>query len=228
METMPKSHIINMFLKFGSEENVTDLFDNGTIYLNTLQYFRTIEDAELRGDNYEGISQIKNYPPGDFEISAINFKGKYISLHLKNAFEEVRGNIYSLYCISSFAIPNPSNFSIDERVKGFGSHCLMVIDNQEFLERIQKALQKRNLIYRHGFVSYYDRYVINGKITLFQKPLEFDYQNEFRIYVESNATEPVVLKIGNLKNIAQIVPTSDILKLQLIAQPEQPQLNEYC
>lgn len=220
MEMMPKSHIIKMFLKFGSEENITDLFDDGTIYLNTLQYFRTIEDAELRGDKYEGISQIKNYPPGDFEISAINFKGKYISLHLKNAFEEVRGNIYSLYCISSFAIPNPSEFSIDERVKGFGSYCLMVKDNQGFLDRIEKALQERNLKYRHGFVSYYDRYTINGAVTLFQKPKEFVYQNEFRIYVESNAIEPIVLQIGSLKSIAQIVPTSEIIALQLVAENE--------
>jgi hypothetical protein len=217
METMPKSHIIKMFLKFGSEENITDLFDNGTIYLNTLQYFRTIEDAELRGDNYEGISQIKNYPPGDFEISAINFKGKYINIHLKNAVKQVFGNIYSLYCISSFAIPNPLEFSIDKRVNGFGSHCLMVKDNVEFLNRIEKALQKMDVIYCHGFVSYYDRYTINGEVTAFQKPNEFAYQNEFRIYVDSNADEPLALKIGNLKNIAQIVSTSEILGLKLVS-----------
>jgi hypothetical protein len=220
MKTKPKSHTIKMFLKFGSEENITDLFDNGTLYLNTLQYFRSVEDSELRGDRYEGISQIKNYPPGNFEIPAINFKGKYINIHLKKAFDEVFGNIYSLYCISSFAIPNPFEFSIDERIKGFGSHCLMVMDNQEFLDRIKKALQKRNLKYRHGFVSYYDRYTKNGAVTLFQKTREFAYQNEFRIYVESNATEPLVVNIGNLENIAQIVPMSAIMSLKLVADHE--------
>jgi len=210
------SHTIAMFLKFGNEKNITDLFDNGTIYLNTLQYFRTVEDSELRGDRYEGVSSIKNYPPGDFEIPAINFKGKYINIHLKNAFDQMLGNIYSLYCISSFTIPNPFEFSIDERVKGFGSHCLMVNDNVEFLNRIENALRKRNLKYHHDFISYYDRYTINGDLTLFQKPQEFAYQNEFRIYVESDIIEPLILEIGNLKNIAQIIPTSEVMALKLV------------
>ncbi|HTD39505.1 MAG TPA: hypothetical protein VK671_02710 [Mucilaginibacter sp.] len=221
MKTDDTSHTIAMFLKFGSRENITDLFDNGTIYLNPLQYFRGVEDTELRGDRYEGVSQIKNYPPGSFEIPAINFKGKYINIHLKNAVAQVLGNIYSLYCISSFAIPNPIEFSIDQRVNGFGSHCLMVNDNVEFLNRIEKALQKMNLKFCHGFVTYYDRYAINGEVTFFQKPQEFAYQNEFRIYVKSNTTRPLVLKIGNLKNIAQIIPTSEVITLKLVSDKKE-------
>lgn len=210
-------HTILMFLKFGSEENITDLFTNGTLYLNTLQHFRTIEDAELRGDLYEGVSQIKNYPPGAFEIPAINFKGEYINIHLRSLAEQVFGNVYSLYCISSFAIPNPSEFSIDERLSGFGNYCLLVKDNVEFLDRIRRSLRKAKLKFHEGFVSYYDRYAINSEVTVFQKPREFAYQNEFRIYVETNTTQPIILRIGDLRNIAQMLPTTDVMTLKLLS-----------
>ncbi len=41
-----------MFLKIGQEEHIKDLYENGTIYLNTIEYFRKIEDEELRGNKY--------------------------------------------------------------------------------------------------------------------------------------------------------------------------------
>ena len=47
---------IKAFIKFGSEKNILDLYTNGTVFLNTIQYFRNIEDGELRGDKYEGVS----------------------------------------------------------------------------------------------------------------------------------------------------------------------------
>jgi hypothetical protein len=214
------SDTIKTFLKFGSETNIQDLHENGTIFMNPIQYFRSFEDAELRGDKYEGISKIKNYPPGTFEIPALNFKGNYINIHLKTAFKEVLGNIYSLYCISSFTIPKPFEFSIDERVAGFGTHCLMIKNNIAFLSRIEKTLQKQNLKYRHGFVTYYDRYKINGEVTLFQKPHEFCYQNEFRFYAETNNTNPLKINIGSLKDIAQIAPTSEIITLRLVPRKQ--------
>jgi hypothetical protein len=46
-------HTIKLFLKLGSEKNILDLFENGTIYMNTIEYFRKVEDEELRGDKYE-------------------------------------------------------------------------------------------------------------------------------------------------------------------------------
>ena len=41
-------YTIKLFLKLGSEENILDLFENGTIYMNTIEYFRKVEDEELK------------------------------------------------------------------------------------------------------------------------------------------------------------------------------------
>ena len=202
---------IIMFLKFGKEQNINDLFFNGTIYMNPIQKFREVEDNGLRGDKYEGVSSIKNYPSGQFEIPSIGYKGNYLSIHIRETYPEVLGNIYSLYCISSKGWTNPLDFKIDQKVKGFGSHCLIVKDNKKFFQLIEKGLQKLRVKYYHGFVDYYDKNSVNRTINVFEKPAEFEYQKEFRFYVMRESTEPLIFNIGSLENIAEIQPTSIIV-----------------
>lgn len=147
-------HQIKTFLKFGSLENMTDLLENGTIYMNTIQYFRGIEDEELRGDKYEGASKIINSLPGKFKIPNIERDFNYQKVHVLESFEEVLGNIYSLYSISSNGFPNPLDFELDQKNKGFGTHCVMIKDNQYFLDTLESELIKQGLKFRHGFVNY--------------------------------------------------------------------------
>jgi hypothetical protein len=212
-----------MFLKFGKEQDITDLYRNGTIYMSPIQRFRKIEYGELRGDLYEGASSIKNYLPGQFEIPSIGFKGKHIGIHLRESYENVLGNIYSLYCISSHGWENPNDFKIDDRIKKFGSHCLMIKDNQKFLSLIEEKLNQLKIKFNHYLVEYYDKKAINRPISLFEKPLEYEYQKEFRFYAERDSTEPFVFKIGSLVDISELYSSNlivDELKLQ-----NQPQNN---
>ena len=193
-----------MFLRFGSEQDITDLYCNGTIYMSPIQRFREFEDGKLRGDPYEGISSITNYLPGQFEIPSIGFKGNHLGLHLKQTYENVSGNIYSLYCISSHGWRNPNEFKIDGSLKEFGSHCLMIKDNEKFLSLIEENLKKLKTKFRHDFVEYYDKKAINRQISLFEKPSEFEYQKEFRFYVERDSSEPFIFSIGSLMDISEL------------------------
>lgn len=200
---MPK-HTIKMFLKFGQREHLEDLYHNGTIYMNPIQYFRNLEDGELRGDSYEGVSRIKNYPKGHIEIPSIGYKGQYLALQVRHSYETVLGNIYSLYCISSHGWEDPRDFKIDAKNKRFGSHCLLVKDNVRFLKLIEDKLTELNVKFNHNLVDYYDKDKVDRAITLFEKPLEFGYQKEFRFYVERPSDQPFVFNIGCLKEISEI------------------------
>ncbi len=208
------AHIIKMFLKFGSYHDILDLYENGTIYMNPVQYFRKIEDKELRGDKYEGASEIINSFPGTFRIPGIDRDIPYEKVHLISSYPEVLGNIYSLYCISSFGMPNLLNFRIDKRILRFGSHCLMVKDNAYFLERIRNEFQLRGLNFDEGFVRYYDRNTISKKLTYFDKPSEFEYQKEFRFYIENQDIAPIKIDIGSLTNYSEILPIKQIFRLR--------------
>jgi hypothetical protein len=209
-------HTIKLFLKLGSEENILDLFENGTIYMNTIEYFRKVEDEELRGDKYEGVSRIINSLPGTFKIPGIDREFNYIKMHLREAHKEVIGNIYSLYTISSKGFPNPLDFEFDKRNLRFGTHCLIIKDLPYFFKKIKKELKKNDYKFNYDFVDYYDKEEVNREITLFEKPLEFEYQKEFRFYVEDYGMKPIKIQIGSLKKYAEILKIEDLLELKLV------------
>lgn len=208
---MTNTYKIQLFLKFGQKDNLIDLYQNGTVYMNPIQHFREIEDIELRGDKYEGVSRIINYPPGQFEIPKLSFKGNYECIHLRESYEKVLGNIYSLYCISSHGWKNPNDFEMDKRLKRFGSHCLLIKDNKEFLSRIEKKLKELKMKFRHNFVEYYEKKTINRQITVFEKPSEFEYQKEFRFYIENDLMEPIVFSVGSLVDISELYLSEEIV-----------------
>lgn len=209
------SYTIGLFLKFGAEKHIRDLYENGTIYLNSIQYFRKVEDRELRGDKYEGASKIVNSLPGTFRIPGIDQDFRYEKVQYVMAHEEILGNIYSLYCVSSFGFPNPVKFRIDKRMRRFGSHGLLIKDNAYFLERITDELQTNGLKFHHGFVHYYDKEKVSKDLTLFEKPMEFEYQKEFRFYVENDEIRPIKIQLGSLKNYAEVYSSKELLQLKL-------------
>jgi len=212
------THTIKMFLKFGSQENIQDLFDDGTIYLNTIEYFRKIEDQGLRGDKYEGASKIINSLPGTFRIPNVDKEFGYKKIHLKESYEFILGNLYCLYCISSHGFPNSIDFNIDERNLGFGTHCLMIKDNQYFLNSIERELNKNGIKYHHGFVEYYDKDKVSKDLNPFEKPTEFEYQKEFRFYIYNDTISPISFRIGSLHGKAEIFKIEDIMRLQIEKQ----------
>lgn len=209
-------YIIKMFLKIGKEEHIRDLYENGTIYINTIEYFRKIEDGELRGDGYEGASRIINSLPGTFRIPKIDKDFNYQKIHIKESYDTILGNIYSLYCISSKGFENPFEFRVDNKNLRFGTHCLMIKDNQYFFDKIKSELKNNGYNFRHGFVDYYDKNKIsNKKLTLFDKPNEFEYQKEFRFYVYNEEVIPIKIQIGSLEGVAEIIEAKNLTELRL-------------
>lgn len=208
---MENTYTIKMFLKFGSEKDMNELYRKGIIYMNPIQRFREIEDNELRGDIYEGVSKVVNILPGKFEIPTIGFKGNHLGVHLRESYQEVLGNIYSLYCVSSHGWLDPNEFSIDEKINNFGTHCLMIKDNQVFLKLLEEQLIREGYKFEHGFVEYYNKELVNREIDLFEKPLEFEYQKEFRLYVERNGTDPIMLSVGSLESISELHLTESVI-----------------
>lgn len=211
-------HTIIFFLKLGSEENILDLFENGTIYMNTIEYFRKVEDEELRGDKYEGVSRVINSLPGTFKIPGIEREFNYIKVHLRESYKEVLGNIYSLYSISSKGYTNPLDFEFDKRNLRFGTHGILIKNLSLFFSKIESELKRNNLKFNHGFVDYYDKEEVCKEISLFEKPNEFEYQKEFRFYIENDKIEPIKIQIGSMKDYAEIFKIEKFLKMKLIVK----------
>lgn len=205
-----------MFLKFGSEENIIDLYENGTIFMNSREYFRKIEDKELRGDSYEGVKQIKNYGAGSFLIPQINHVVNYQNIHLPIHFGEVWGNIYSVYAIDKQTTPEMFNFKMDERNINFGTHCLVIKDPNLFINEMIEKFIFLNFKYYLNFVKYFDKKSFNGALSVFDKPIEFKYQKEFRFYVERVGIDPLKFHLNNIKSYTEIYKSEQIMDIKLV------------
>ena len=89
-----------IFFKFGSEENITDLFENGTIYFNTIDYFQRLEGQGLRGDDYEGTTKIINPKSDKLKLTiTISETEKEIPIklskfHLREFLKDIKGNLF--------------------------------------------------------------------------------------------------------------------------------------
>ncbi len=211
-------HTILVFLRFGQEAHIKDLYENGTVYLNTVEYFRGLKDTGFRGDPYEGIDRVINTLPGSFTIPSINHTVNYLKIHIQGN-KIYKGNLCCLYTISSKTIPDPESFRIDSKNLNFGTHCLVIKEPGTFLKNMRKALNKAKYEFHHDFVEYYDKKKYSGDLNPFKKSLEYEHQNEFRFFVENLVNEPITIKIGSMKKYSQIYKIEDMMELKLRVNP---------
>ena len=216
MSNKSEDHIF-FFLKFGSYENMLDLYENGTIFFNSIDYFQKLEEQGLRGDNYEGTTRLSNYHEyEDLKVTlTVPETGKTIDLnpsrlHLREFLSDLEGNVFCLYCLKTPDILDFDNFKIDSRVKEFGSHFVMITDLQRFLGEIKKQLDEQGIDFQNKVVQYYDRNKQNGELSLFHKPEEFEYQKEYRIVLFRRGNKPFKIKVGSLKEYAHLLKVDAI------------------
>lgn len=92
----------------------------------------------------------------------------------------------------------------------------MIKDNQYFFDKITSELKNKGFDNHHGFVQYYDKDKFsNKKLTLFDKPKEFEYQKEFRFYVHNLELKPIKIQIGSLRGKAEIIEAKNLTEIKL-------------
>ena len=204
---------VKFLLKFGSEQNIKNLFEKGEIYMNTIKTFKAY-DAKGIGDKYEGITKILN--PSQSTIT-FNFPNNPITinpikLQLWETPKEHIGNIYSTYAISDQLVKRKVSHKVDPRMQIFGSHCVLIKDVMGFFEGIFSELDKQKITYSHNLVTYYDYKKLNHKLSYFSKSHLLSYQKEHRILAKTQEEFPLKFEIGSIQNISEIYSTRDILE----------------
>lgn len=210
---------IHLLLKFGSKKNIEDLYKNGTVYLNTLEYFQFQENNSYRGDPQEATVHIKNFQnPENYTLTFTDTKtGKSFSKKPGELFLSDKslspGNLYSLYGIKHSDFVD-GIFRVDPKVKEFGSHFLVISNPAQFMERLKFKIKESGMEFQAQAVEYYDKWKHNGSLTLFHKTLEYKYQNEYRVLVNNKTDKPIKFSLGSLEDISQILETDRIQHLQ--------------
>lgn len=218
-------------------------FQQGKMYMNSVQYFSDLEgevSQGLRGDLLE-----KKYLKLHSKINEKKVGGIFIEI---NGKEIPLGDDASLY----LDLPNPKNVfvfcmaaiadgpdgiipgekdgkvQLSERFLEFGDHVLIVKNNAEFSRRLNSAIASHPHLYGgecfeggYGQVEYVDMAVHNGVVGLFRKDRAYSWQREYRICFGAgaealNENGALELNIGDLTDITQIVSTQQFISEPLI------------
>jgi len=183
--------------------------------MNPLRYFSKLESDLVRTDRFEGTSTIiQPQDIGEFTLTSIlgtvtaqpsDFVGPVLISRNRTASCNV-------YCM--FAVTRPVDGTlVDRRNLKFGDSFVLILNTQEFLNRVSSAMKTAGLSCKGGLVEYYDCEKHSGETGPFRKPSTFQYQSEFRLIVYPGSSDPVRLNVGSLVDItSEVLPLSDVNK----------------
>ena len=210
------------FIKTFKDKKYAEAFlNNGEMLFRHFNYFRNIEDNKQRGDLSEGLSvetkkllitnNVKSIQIGNNKI----VKKFYIDVErLKKEKPDIFNKPLNftlkyfadceIYCITYL---NSSTTNLDyifDRIKKYGEYSVVITDCKNFLNKIKSNM----LDYKFSLVKYSNEE--NGK-DVFVKPIEYQFDSEFRI-VKNNNKEKKLVNIGKLKGFVCLTRSIQIIK----------------
>lgn len=202
-------------------------FRNGTIYMNSMDYFRRVEgDQMLRGDLLEGTHSI--IAKDDFDESLPKL-GMIFSKNEKDAItggmslisEELKYyKIFSMYHLNC-DLSTGYIESVDNRINKFGDTFVLIFNFEEFQRRILCELDKDKyqckynvLGFGGGKVEYYNWDSPTQELGLLKKLNMYSWQKEYRLIAEPMefTLEPLILNIGDISDISIIGSTKRLIE----------------
>ena len=206
---LPQCHIL---IKIGKKDHMQSLLNDGKVYMNSTEFFRTNENEEI-GDEYEGAMCIKNGKVGDFREN-LDFEKLFCMWHINN-INPVHDSL--IHRIEYDKESDSTRMTIDLRklskfTPNEASYAVVINNVREFTKRFKLACEKNKLQY-HGnkVVKYYDPDKISEEkiLTPFWKRNSYDKQQEIRYFIEKADKEPLELYLGSLNDIATIINVNE-------------------
>jgi hypothetical protein len=203
-----------LLLKLGQREHLERLRE-GTLYMNSLAFFKSVESDSARGDPYEGTDSITQ--PSDIGQIVIDphIPG-WEKLHVPPSdltgpvrIALNRTSSCNIFCM--FSVSRPIDGPIfPKSYQWFGDSFVLFTNTKEFLTRVVAAAKRQGLNVKSRPVEYYDGTKYSGATGRFRKRSIYSHQNEYRVVVEPGIVGPLHLQIGDLSDI-----TSEVTRLDL-------------
>lgn len=189
--------------------------------MNTLKYFKELEDNIGRGDKLEGTTEMQKViwiklkiPDSNEEMEFSTQKNTLKDAIYRTWYSDLKCNIYCMTGIkvNMIDVENP----LSARLTEMGDHFVIIKDVKEFNLRLKKAFDKLEIDNEWDIVRYYDDKTHEGKLNLFNKSNLYDYQNEVRIVAYPDFHGVLKINIGNISDIAEMYPISVLQSIKII------------
>ena len=219
MRNKPFRMKILLLLKFGAEEYLNQLRKAGKIHVRLLTDFKKSDSNKEKFDLFEGAVNNIYISEGILQLKAEEedqWKDlKIVDSHFNNFINTDLIHSYSLYAITDDLLSKSDVFRIDERMKAFGTHFVVIKNTGIFISAIEQFLQSNGFKYKMGLIEYRDFKISSETISLFNKTDLLRHQNEFRILIKAKGNNPLEFYIGNIEGDCEIYPTSGLEKFMV-------------
>ena len=218
---------IHLLIKFGSKTYM-DNFQKGELHCRQLRKYKELEKEESennddtkRGDKYEGAFMVYNPKKSSLSINGKTIQGIVGNTTVYRDYD-LDKPVFCMYALTNDNldkfIDKKSDFIINPAMKKFGDTAVCITNPNEFFLRLDKALkEKYNTGYEARYVEYIDFNEDNCKWGVFKKPIEFSYQNEYRILPHLRIeNEYININIGDISDITKSVPVSEIDEIDFL------------
>lgn len=238
------------FIKFFKQEEHANGFMEGSLYLNTLVYFKKVESEcnDGRTDATEAVAMW--WQPNDLVINlnvpgigATEITSKDLAGPVSMAFDYHNYlHLFCLYAVHTVGFecvdgkldyaPEDAQelqrqLNIDERCLKFGRFAV-ITPAVPFLDRLREALKRQGCKATAKLVEYYDDEVFHGEIPMadipFKKQKRFSYQREFRlcVYPSIQKDAAITIDIGDISAICGKVEAARLHSLFEIKSEPAP------
>ena len=215
---------IEIIIKLGDYEHMKALFENGVVYMNTIEFYRTLEEHDERRDVNEGAERVRNLEGGVLkwknpETGTFKEVAQLTHSRIRELNSNIQNlNVYCLYYLKSNMPIQSLGEIIPERTKnGFGEYAVIVADAGEFVTRVKRAAIEKGYRHFRSLVKYVDLSEENVDLGPFIKDHAYAHQSELRIAVHTgqNTGSAIRLEIGSLEDIALMVSSSALDEISL-------------
>ncbi|MCP3660379.1 MAG: hypothetical protein GY830_08790 [Bacteroidetes bacterium] len=206
---------LQFLLKFHEKKIIEDMYENGAIFMNTIDYFENTEN-KVKKDKNENITHLSQ----SNKMLKFNIAGKNMQL-VKNTQVKIKcsnymRNVYT-HKFSFFGLYSDDKYEIgekifDKKMLEHGKYLLLILNPKEFFKRFLQVLKDEIIQYYCDRVQYINEKIYEGEMGPFKKFEKFAYEKEYRICINHSKVydHSVTFKIGNLKDIAYIISSSDL------------------
>ena len=194
---------------FDREEYALRFLHNGEMKFSHIVSFQNIEDCEIRGDKTEGLAiETINTDIGPnvtkFNLGNPNGGKQYVVdwKAIKQHFPEMANNPgkfqfrieyqvdWLIYCLTYINSTTPDVNKILNKCTSFGEYSTVICDCKDFLFKVNNSIPDCC----QGFVKYSNE----GMKHPFIKPLDYSWQQEYRIAIPASNIKERFFHIGKL------------------------------
>lgn len=190
---------------------------NGEISQHELcEFFKNLENHGNIGDKNEGL--VECFQSRKIDVIFKNPTDQSTILSTKDGSLAITGqmrtwdalidqqNIFCMYALKYKGVKP----LIDGKNIEFGDTYVAITKPEAFMNRIKATAQKIKQNLRADLVKYANRKKHHGKMGIFKKFKEYEYQSEYRIVLSPGYGGPFRFVIGDISDISATGNTADI------------------